>query len=204
MTAGPGPAAIARQAAAGHIARFTPPPGATGHRGCPRVTAQLAREGITVNHKAGEREMARQGLAGRCSRRKIRTTRRDPDQAPVADLAHRVFTRPRTDPQARGHRPRALRHPRRGWPASATGRRRPGRYAGGTSVNSCSYNPSGWASDPTVSRAIEALAGDAPAALKAIDTTARAKARAVVSGREMGQPRIAVVSRVNWRWPISL
>ena len=46
--------------------------------GSPRVTAQLAREGITVNHKAVEREMARQGLAGRCSRRKIRTTRRDP------------------------------------------------------------------------------------------------------------------------------
>jgi putative transposase len=61
------------------------------------VTAQLAREGITVNPKAGEREMARQGLAGRCSRRKIRTARRDPDQAPVADLVHRVFTRPRTD-----------------------------------------------------------------------------------------------------------
>jgi hypothetical protein len=55
-----------------------------------------------------------------------------------------------------------------------------------------------------VSRTIEALAANTPAALKAIDTTARAKARAVVSGREMGQPRIAVVSRVNWRWPISL
>jgi hypothetical protein len=26
----------------------------------------------------------------------------------------------------------------------------------------------------------------------------------VVSGRGLGQPRIAVVSRVNWRWPISL
>ena len=49
---------------------------------------------------------------------------------------------------------------------------------------------SGWASDPRVSRTIEALAADAPAALTAID--------------EMGQPRIAVVSRVNWRWPISL
>lgn len=23
-------------------------------------------------------------------------------------------------------------------------------------------------------------------------------------GREIGQPRIAVVSRTNWRWPISL
>ena len=65
--------------------------------GSPRVTAQLAREGITVNHKAVEREMARQGLAGRCSRRKIRTTRRDPAQVPAADLVRRDFTRPRTD-----------------------------------------------------------------------------------------------------------
>ena len=61
------------------------------------MTAQLAREGITVNHKAVEREMARQGLAGRCSRRKIRTTRRDPSQVPAADLVHRDFTRPGTD-----------------------------------------------------------------------------------------------------------
>jgi hypothetical protein len=55
-----------------------------------------------------------------------------------------------------------------------------------------------------VSRTIEALAADAPEALKAIGTTAPVKARAVVPGREMGQPRIEVVSRVNWRWPISL
>ena len=61
------------------------------------MTAQLAREGITVNHKAVEREMARQGLAGRCSRRKIRTTRRDPSQVPAADLVRRDFTRERTD-----------------------------------------------------------------------------------------------------------
>ena len=65
--------------------------------GSPRVTAQLAREGIVVNHKAVEREMARQGLAGRASRRKIRTTRRDPSQAPAADLVHRDFARPGTD-----------------------------------------------------------------------------------------------------------
>jgi hypothetical protein len=63
---------------------------------------------------------------------------------------------------------------------------------------------SGWASDPAVPRTIEASAADAPAALKAIGTTAPAKARAVVPGRGMGQPRIAVVSRVNWRWPISV
>jgi transposase InsO family protein len=36
--------------------------------------------------------MARQGLAGRFSRPKTRTTRRDPDQAPAADLVHRDST----------------------------------------------------------------------------------------------------------------
>ena len=41
--------------------------------------------------------MARQGLAGRCCRKKIRTTRRDPDQAPAADLVRRDFTRSPTD-----------------------------------------------------------------------------------------------------------
>jgi transposase InsO family protein len=95
LAAGPGPAAAARQAAAVHIARVH---AASRRRyGSPRVTAQLAREGIVVNHKAVEREMARQGLAGRASRRKIRTTRRDPSQAPAADLVHRDFARPGTD-----------------------------------------------------------------------------------------------------------
>jgi hypothetical protein len=73
-----------------------------------------------------------------------------------------------------------------------------------TTLPAATVPVSGWASDQTASRTIEALAADAAAALKAIDTTAPATARAVVSGREMGQPRIAVVSRVNWRWPISL
>ena len=95
LAGGPGPAAAARQVAAGHIARVH----AASRRRyrSPRVTAQLAREGITVNHKAVEREMARQGLAGRCSRRKIRTTWRDRSQTPAADLVHRDFTRPGTD-----------------------------------------------------------------------------------------------------------
>jgi putative transposase len=95
LAAGPSPAAAARQVTAGHIARVH---AASRRRyGSPRVTAQLAREGIGVNHKAVEREMARQGLTGRCSRRKIRTTWRDPAQVPAADLVHRDFTRPRTD-----------------------------------------------------------------------------------------------------------
>lgn len=95
LAAGPGPAAAARAVAAGHISRVH---AASRRRyGSPRVTAQLAREGIVVNHKAVEREMTRQGLAGRCSRRKIRTTRRDPSQAPAADLVRRDFGRPGTD-----------------------------------------------------------------------------------------------------------
>lgn len=65
------------------------------------MTAQLAREGIVVNHKAVEREMARQSLAGRCSRRKIAATRLDPSQLPAADLMRRSFARLRTDEQLR-------------------------------------------------------------------------------------------------------
>lgn len=95
IAAGPGPAAAARQAAAGHIARVHA--SSRCRYGSPRVTAQLAREGIVVNHKAVEREMARQGLTGRCSRRRIRTTWRDPAQVPAADLVHRDFARSRAD-----------------------------------------------------------------------------------------------------------
>ena len=50
-----------------------------------------------VNHKAVEAEMARQGLVGRCSRRKIRTTRRDPSRAPASDLVERHFARAKVD-----------------------------------------------------------------------------------------------------------
>lgn len=95
IAAGPTPATAARQIMAAHIARVHQD--SRRRYGSPRVTAQLAREGIVVNHKRVEREMARQGLAGRCSRRKIRTTRRDPSQLPAADLVHRDFARARTD-----------------------------------------------------------------------------------------------------------
>jgi len=50
-----------------------------------------------VNHKTAEREMARQGLAGWCSRRKIRTMRRDPSRLPAADLVRRNFGRSQVD-----------------------------------------------------------------------------------------------------------
>ena len=65
MTVPPSPAAVAKVAAAAHIARVYRE--SRRRYGSPRVTVQLAREGIVVNHKAVEREMARQGLAGRCS-----------------------------------------------------------------------------------------------------------------------------------------
>jgi transposase InsO family protein len=93
--AGPSPAELAKATLTGHVARV--------HRrsrrryGSPRVTAQLAREGIAANHKAVEAEMARQGLKGRSSRKKMRTTTRDPSKVPAADLVARDFTREHLD-----------------------------------------------------------------------------------------------------------
>jgi hypothetical protein len=93
--AGPTAVELAKEAVARHVARVHQ----TSRRryGSRRVTAQLAREGIVVNHKAVEREMARQCLAGRSSRRKIHTTRRDPSKVPAADLVQRDFTRSATN-----------------------------------------------------------------------------------------------------------
>lgn len=62
-----------------------------GRYGAPRVTAQLARDGMPVNHKRVERLMALEGLQGRCGRRRTRTTIRDPQAAPAADLVQRDF-----------------------------------------------------------------------------------------------------------------
>ena len=62
-----------------------------GRYGEPRVTAQLARQGVVVNHKRVERLMARHGLVGRCGRKKVRTTVRDPAAVPAADLVERRF-----------------------------------------------------------------------------------------------------------------
>ena len=41
--------------------------------------------------------MARQGLQGRSSRRKMRTTRRDPSKVPAVDLVGRDFDRENID-----------------------------------------------------------------------------------------------------------
>ena len=62
-----------------------------GRYGEPRITAQLARDGVAVNHKRVERLMAVNGIAGRCGRKKVRTTVRDPAAALSADLVNRRF-----------------------------------------------------------------------------------------------------------------
>jgi transposase InsO family protein len=68
-----------------------------GRYGAPRVTAQLGRQGRCVNHKRVERLMAELGIAGKCGRRKVRTTIRDPKAKPAADLVERDFVRDRPD-----------------------------------------------------------------------------------------------------------
>jgi transposase InsO family protein len=65
--------------------------------GARRVTAQLNRDGVVVNHKAVERLMAKAGLSGRCGRRKVRTTVRDLAAAPAPDLVNRDFSRDELD-----------------------------------------------------------------------------------------------------------
>jgi transposase InsO family protein len=62
-----------------------------GRYGEPRITAQLARDGVPVNHKRVERLMATDGLSGRCGRKKVRTTVRDPAAVLSADLVDRRF-----------------------------------------------------------------------------------------------------------------
>jgi hypothetical protein len=65
--------------------------------GAPRVTAALQRQGVAVNEKRVTRLMAEVGIAGKCGRRKVRTTRRDPAARPAPDLVERDFTAARPD-----------------------------------------------------------------------------------------------------------
>jgi transposase InsO family protein len=62
-----------------------------GRYGAPRVTAQLGREGVMVNHKRVERLMALEGLQGRSARRRVRTTVSDPGAPLSPDLVERQF-----------------------------------------------------------------------------------------------------------------
>jgi hypothetical protein len=68
-----------------------------GRYGSPRVTAALWRAGIVANHKRVERVMAELGISGRCGRRKIRTTVRDPNATLASDLVNRDFSAERPD-----------------------------------------------------------------------------------------------------------
>lgn len=68
-----------------------------GGYGCPRVVAQLAKDGRRVNHKRVERLMRKHGIQGRCGRRRVRTTVRDPQATPAADLVCRDFVRDELD-----------------------------------------------------------------------------------------------------------
>jgi transposase InsO family protein len=62
-----------------------------GSYGCPRVHAQLRREGYHVARKRVARIMAGRGLAGRCKRRWKRTTIADPQAQAAVDLIKRAF-----------------------------------------------------------------------------------------------------------------
>ncbi|MET0711744.1 MAG: IS3 family transposase [Jiangellaceae bacterium] len=63
--------------------------------GCPRVVGALHQQGRRVNHKRVERLMAVHGIRGRCGRRRVRTTIRDPHARPATDLVNRCFNRDR-------------------------------------------------------------------------------------------------------------
>jgi putative transposase len=59
--------------------------------GVPRVSAALLKKGSPVNEKRVARTMGELGIAGICGRKKVKTTRRDPDKLPAADLVERDF-----------------------------------------------------------------------------------------------------------------
>ena len=65
--------------------------------GAPRVTAALWKQEVTVNEKRVARLMVELGIAGKCGRRKVRTTRRDPAARPAADLVERDFSADQPD-----------------------------------------------------------------------------------------------------------
>ena len=68
-----------------------------GAYGCPRVVGKLHKQGRRINHKRVERLMARHGIRGRCGRRRMRTTIRDPHARPATDLVERCFDRDELD-----------------------------------------------------------------------------------------------------------
>jgi transposase InsO family protein len=65
--------------------------------GAPRVTAALRKQGVEVNEKRVARLMGELGIAGKCGRRKIRTTWRDLAAKPAPDLVERDFSADQPD-----------------------------------------------------------------------------------------------------------
>ena len=63
----------------------------------PRMHRELRRGGVVVNHKRVRRLLRRHGMAGRCIRRRVRTTFPGPDGFTIPDLVNRAFNPGRPD-----------------------------------------------------------------------------------------------------------
>ena len=70
---------------------------AEGNYGVPRIHRELRNAGIVVNEKRVRRLMRLHGMAGRCIRRRCRTTFPGPDGYTIPDLVGRAFTPGRPD-----------------------------------------------------------------------------------------------------------
>ncbi len=65
---------------------------ADGNYGVPRMHRELRQGGVVVNVKRVRRLMRLHGMAGRCIRRRVRTTFPGPDGYTIPDLVGRAFT----------------------------------------------------------------------------------------------------------------
>jgi putative transposase len=65
---------------------------ADGNYGVPRMHRELRHGGVVVNDKRVRRLMRLHGMAGRCVRRRVRTTFPGPDGYTIPDLVGRAFT----------------------------------------------------------------------------------------------------------------
>ena len=64
---------------------------ADGNYGVPRMHRELRHGGVVVNEKRVRRLMRLHGMAGRCIRRRVRTTLPGPDGYTIPDLVGRAF-----------------------------------------------------------------------------------------------------------------
>jgi transposase InsO family protein len=64
---------------------------ADGNYGVPRIHRELRKAGVAVNEKRVRRLMRLHGMAGRCIRRRVRTTFPGPDGFTIPDLVGRRF-----------------------------------------------------------------------------------------------------------------